>query len=315
MTHMRYWAMSLATAICAAFIAIERFAFAPATAVWIAFGVAIAATIFSLAGFVVALVRENHSFSGLSGLCALAAGWTIIAARTFNTPTALWLAFAGGLALLLLSMRALALHETTTERVVHQLNANGDQPAAQRPSSTRPVTAVPATPTMRAELPISRAMRSWMYWQAHTGLALAGALVVLLTFALTTPGHHHTSPRWITFGIGIAATSLALTALLERALASDDTGPGEGGITGRPAALTLTAASAAIAIAMIVTMIVLSGSSARWVAFALGCALTGASLLAAAIHELTTERVRHELEIAAPAPAPRTEPTTRTPAA
>ena len=35
MTHMRYWAMTFAVAIGGAFLAIERFAFAPTTAVWI----------------------------------------------------------------------------------------------------------------------------------------------------------------------------------------------------------------------------------------------------------------------------------------
>ncbi|SRR5579884_1221072 len=313
MTHMRYWAMSLAAAICGGFIAIERFAFAPTTAVWIALGVAIAATVFSLAGFGVALERENHAFSGPSALCTLVAGWTIIATRTFATPTALWLAFAGGLVLLMLALRALALHETTIERVVHQLNADGDQPAAQRSSPVRPAT--PARSTLRARLPISAAMRSWMYWLTHTALALAGSLVVLMSFALTAPGRHHASPQWIAFAIGIAATCAALSALLERTLARDDAGPGEGGLTGRAAAITITAASAALAIAMIVTMIVLSGSSARWVAFALGCGLVGASLLASIIHELTSERVRHELEIEVPVPASRAQPTPRTPAA
>ena len=36
MTHMRYWAMTFAVAIGGAFLAIERFAFAPSNAVWIA---------------------------------------------------------------------------------------------------------------------------------------------------------------------------------------------------------------------------------------------------------------------------------------
>jgi hypothetical protein len=312
MTHMRYWAMSLATAICGGFIAIERFAFAPSTAVWVAFGVAIAATVFSLAAFLVALVREDHAFSGLSALSALLAGWTIIATRVFSKPSALWLAFAGGVTLLLLSLRALALHETTIERVVHAL-----EPAeSTRPIPTRSV-AGPASSTERfslaRRLPISAVMRSWMYWLTHTGLALAGAFLVLMTFALSVPGHHHASPRWIAFGIGIAATYLALSLLLERTLAPD-TGRNDGGTSGRLAAIGVTGASAAVGIAMIVTMIVLSGNSARWVAFALGCAMVGVSLLASVVHELTSERVRHELEIAAPSAVARTEPTPTAPA-
>jgi len=296
MTHMRYWAMTIATAICGAFIAIERFAFSAHTAVWIAFAVAIAATVLSAGAFFAALLRDNHAFSGLSGLSVLSAVWTIIAERTFTTSTALWLAFAGGLVLLLLSVRALALHETTIERVVYSLAPSGGERAEAAPSAS-PVA------SGSARLTISAAMRSWMYWLTHTGLALAGAFVVLLTFALTVPGHHHASVRWITFGIGIAATAVALASLLGRALVRDFAGPREG-LSGRVAAIGLSAASTAVGVAMIVTMSVFAGSTARWVAFALGCGLAGVSLLAALVHELTSEHVRHELEVAAPAGAP-----------
>lgn len=297
MTHMRYWAMSLAAAVGGGFIAIERFAFAPTAAVWIAFGVAIAVLVFSLAALGVALARENHAFSGLSAATALIAGWTIIAMRTFATPAALWLAFAGGVTVLLLSLRALALHETTIERVVHALELGGLREPA-RASSPVAVT----SPTADGPRPrIGDAMRSWMYWLTHMGIALAGALVVLLTFALTS-GAHHASPRWIAFGIGIAALFVAVGSLVGRGLAHDTTG--EGTKPGRRPAIVVTTASAVVAIALIVTMAVLSGSTARWLAFALGLGLVGVSLLASLIHELTSERVRHELEIAQAPTAP-----------
>jgi len=152
-------------------------------------------------------------------------------------------------------------------------------------------------------LEISAPMRAWMYWLTHTALAVAGAFVVLMTFALSTPGGHHASPRWIAFGVGIAAAVVALGALLERGLLRDGGARSDGGPSGRVAALGLTAASAAIAIAMIATMVIYTGTTARWVAFALGCALVGISLLASVIHEITSERVRHELEVAEPARA------------
>jgi hypothetical protein len=82
MTHMRYWAMTFAVAIGGTFLAIQRFAFAPTTAVWIAFGVASAAVVLSLAAALVALLRDNQSFSGVSALSALVAGWTVIALRS-----------------------------------------------------------------------------------------------------------------------------------------------------------------------------------------------------------------------------------------
>jgi hypothetical protein len=310
MMHIRYWAMTLATAVCGAFIAVERFAFARGPAVWIAFGVAIAATVLSAAAFLVALLRENHAFSAMSGLSVLAGVWTIIAQRTFAAPTALWLAFAGGLVLVLLALRGLALHETTIERVVYSLAPAGDQTAGvHSPAGGRsgevPETAgeAAAGSSVRRGFAISAAMRSWMYWLTHTGLALAGAFVVLLTFALTAPGHHHASVRWIAFGIGIAATAVALASLLERAFAREFAGLREG-LSGRLGAIALTATSMAVGVAMIVTMSVLSGSHARWVAFGLGCGIAGVSLVALIVHELTSERVRHELEITAPAAQP-----------
>ena len=155
MTHMRYWAMTFAVAIGGAFMAIERFAFAPTTAVWIAFGVAVAAVVSSLAATLVALLRDNQAFSGLSAISALVAAWTVIATRAFTTPTALWLAFAGGVVLLALSLRALALHETTVERVVHQLDVNG---------SGETFAAI-----RRRGIEISGTMRSWLHWLGHTG--------------------------------------------------------------------------------------------------------------------------------------------------
>lgn len=311
MTHMRYWALTLAVGICGAFIAIERFAFNQTAAVWIAFGVAVAATVLSFCALLVAMLRENHAFSGLSALAALVAGWTVIDTLVFNKPAALWVAFAAGLILLLLTLRSLALHETTIERVVHALerapSVEADRPAAATSTNSTSHWSARAAS-------ISLAMRSWTYWLAHIGLALAGALVVLMTFALTAPGHHHAPVRWVAFAIGIGATCIALSALTERVLPATR-GSADRGRFDRIAGLVLSASSAAIAIAMIVTMAVFSGATARWVAFALGCGLVGASLLAYAVHELTSERVRHELEIAEPAPAPRAYPTAARPAA
>ena len=63
MTHMRYWAMTFAVAIGGAFLATQRFAFAPTSAVWIAVGVAVAAVVLSLAAVLVALLRDSQAFS------------------------------------------------------------------------------------------------------------------------------------------------------------------------------------------------------------------------------------------------------------
>jgi hypothetical protein len=297
MSHMRYWAMSFGAGVAGGSLAVERFAFAPNHAVTIAFWVAIAAAVFSLAGTGVALLRENQTFAGLSALSALVAGWTIIATRTFTTPTALWLAFAGGLALLLLSLRALALHETTVERVVHALawSGSGDgTPTITTSSVSSEGFSAAWDRPVRGGLSVSGEMRSWLQWLSNTGLALGGAFVVLTTFAWQHPGQSLSSPRWVWFGVAVAAASITLVALLEHGLAVRD----EGAKPARIAALLLTAAGAVVAIGLVVMMIALHGADARWWAFGLGSGMVGASLVASALHELTSERVRHELELA-----------------
>ena len=162
MTHMRYWAFSLSAGIGRAFIAIERFAFASTDAVWIAFAVATATAALSLAATVVALPRENHTFSGLSAVSAVVAAWTTIATRAFTTPTALWMAFAGGAALLMLSLRALALHETTVERVVQRLELN---------DSGEPTAGI-----QRRGVEISGTIRTWLPWLGQHGRCPRGRL-------------------------------------------------------------------------------------------------------------------------------------------
>jgi MFS family permease len=304
MTHTRYWAMSVATAVAGAFIAIERFAFAEADAIWITFAVALAATVFSLAAFGVALLRENRAFSGMSALSALAGGFTVIAMRAFNAPTSLWIALAGGVALLLISLRALALHETTVERVTYALEHG--LPVATIEGLVPEEAPAPAAPQrgrvamLARRLEVSAPMRSWTYWLALTGIALAGGFVVLMSFALNVPGTNYDTMRWLTFGIGIATGLMALGALLQHVVVNRRPAA-EGEAPGRREAILATGASLAVSLGMIATMAIYSTSTLRWIAFALGAGLAGISLLAQVAHELTSERVRHELEVAAPA--------------
>ncbi len=69
----------------------------------------------------------------------------------------------GGIVLLVLSLRALALHEATVEQVVHQLEVDGSGEAFAA--------------IRRRGIEISGTMRSWLHWLGHTGIGLAGALV------------------------------------------------------------------------------------------------------------------------------------------
>ncbi len=279
MTHMRYWAMTFAVAIGGAFLAIERFAFVPSNAVWIAFGVAVAAVALSLAAALVALLRDNQTFSGVSAVSAAVAAWTVIATRAFTAPTALWLVFAGGLALLALSLRALALHETTVEQVVHQLEVNG---------SGETFAAI-----RRRGIEISGAMRSWLHWLGRTGIGLAGAFVVASTFVWphATP---ELSPRWLAFGVAAVAGAIGLGLLLDGLVDVQRTNM----TLARTTEILLTTVSVAVAAALMVLTAAHGIGNLRWWTFGLGAALVGASLMASIVHELSTERVRHELEVA-----------------
>jgi len=293
MTHTRYWAATLATALCGGFIVIVRFAFDSTSTPWIVFGVAIGATVLSLGAFLVALSRSSHAFSGLSALNALIGAWTIIAMLTLNKPAAGWLAFACGLGLLVVSLRALALHETSIERIVHALE---DEEADRGQLATTTNTSV-------RQFTVSAPMRSWLSWLTNTAIAVTGGFIVVLTFALTRPGTNHVSPRWVAFGLAIGVTCVAVGSLLDRALLRRNGRTADWTAEGRGSLLALAAGNLAAGVALIVTMLLYAGDTARWIAFALGCAMVGVSLLALAVHEITTERVRHELEVAHPRPA------------
>jgi hypothetical protein len=278
MTHMRYWAMTFAVAIAGAFLAIERFAFAPSTAVWIAFAVAAAAVILSLAAALVAVLRDNHAFSGVSAVSALVAAATVIATRAFTTPTALWLVFAGGILLLTLSLRALALHETTVEQVVHQLEVDG---------SGETFAAI-----RRRGIEISGTMRSWLHWLGHTGIGLAGAFIVASTFVWphATP---EVSPRWLAFGVGAAAATIGVGLLFDGLL-----GVRRANLKGPQAIEILLTVAVVAAAGGVIVLTAADISNLRWWTFGLGAGLAGVALLASIVHELSSERVRHELEVA-----------------
>lgn len=278
MTHMRYWAMTFAVAIGGAFLAIERFAFAPTTAAWIAFAVAAAAVVLSLAAALVALLRDNSTFSGVSAVTALAAAWTVIGTRVFTTPTALWLAFAGGIVLLTLSLRALALHETTVEQVVHQLEVDG---SGETSAAIR-----------RRGIEISGTMRSWLHWLGHTGIGIAGAFVVAGTFIWpqATP---NLSPRWLAFGVAVVAATIGLGLLLDGLIDFRRTNM----TASRTIEILLSVAAVAVSGAVI-ALTAANISNLRWWTFGLSAGLAGVSLVASIVHELSSERVRHELEVA-----------------
>jgi hypothetical protein len=107
-----------------AFLVVAAMTFAPATAGWLAFGVAAGLTL--LAGF--SAVRATQPAQKVGhGLLAVAALWSLVAALTFTGATQTWLVFANAAGLALLAVADLVSHEVTTERVVHELVVKNDQ--------------------------------------------------------------------------------------------------------------------------------------------------------------------------------------------
>jgi hypothetical protein len=62
--------------------------------------------------------------------------------------------------------------------------------------------------------------------------------------------------------------------------------------------IVLTASAVAVAAALIVLTAIQGVGNLRWWTFGLGAGLTGVALAASIVHELSSERVRHELEVA-----------------
>lgn len=108
-----------------AFLAVTSVFFTTAVAGWIGFGVFTGLAVIGAAGAVFATrvsARIGHGVLGLVGL------WSLIAALVFTSPALL---FADALAVVLVALVDLTVHELSTERVVHQLEVRTTEPAAK----------------------------------------------------------------------------------------------------------------------------------------------------------------------------------------
>jgi hypothetical protein len=300
--HMRYWAATLGAAASGGFIAIAPFAFHHHNAIWSAFSVAILGALLSLAATALALRRDDFRFSGVSALGVLIAGFVIIATRDFTGSTAMWLTFAGGVALFLVELRALAMHQAASERVVFSLvGTNGSSKSVTLRSGNG--LSDFSLEQLRDDLEVSARMRSWIHWLMHTTLGIAGTFVVLTTFAWrhvnAVPG---VQPRYVWMGVGIAAGIAALLVLVEHLVTASD----HGFPIGRIAAMTVAGAALAVSLGLVGVM-AFHHVNYRWTAFALGAAMVGVSVAGAIVHEVSSERFRHDLEVAqvTTTPAPR----------
>lgn len=103
------------------FLAVAAFAFSAPVTGWVGFGVFTALTVLGGAAAVFATRRGARIGHGLLGLVSL---WALIAALVFTGSAGMWLVFANALAVALVGLADLTMHEATTERVVHQLEVH-----------------------------------------------------------------------------------------------------------------------------------------------------------------------------------------------
>jgi hypothetical protein len=110
------------------FLAVTAVAFAAPTAGWIGFGVSTGLTVLGALGAVFATRRGARIGHGVLGLVGL---WSLIAALTFTGPALTALVFADALAVALVGLVDLTVHEMSTERVVHELEVRSTPVVSQ----------------------------------------------------------------------------------------------------------------------------------------------------------------------------------------
>jgi hypothetical protein len=108
-------------AVAGGFLAVSSFTFAAGTAAWLAFAVSTGVTVLAAA----ALARSGVSKISVGYGAAFAVGlWSLIAALLFTGSALPWLIFADAVALVAVALADLALHEISTERVVHTIEVH-----------------------------------------------------------------------------------------------------------------------------------------------------------------------------------------------
>jgi hypothetical protein len=104
--------------IAGAFLVVASRVFTGGQLEWIAFGVSAAVLLAGVVGLTIATMQRH--VVGYGTLSAIAA-WSAVAALIFTGTTLGWLVFADAVVLAVAALGALAVHEFTTERVVHTL--------------------------------------------------------------------------------------------------------------------------------------------------------------------------------------------------
>jgi hypothetical protein len=110
--------LGTAFALAGGFLVAASLAFSVNTVGWLAFGVSTGVAVLAAA----ALAKHGISRGSYGYAGAFAVGlWSLIAALIFTGNTLTWLVFADAAALVAVALTDLALHEISTERVVHTI--------------------------------------------------------------------------------------------------------------------------------------------------------------------------------------------------
>jgi hypothetical protein len=104
--------------LAAAFLVVAAMTWSAGIAGWTAFGVSAGVTVIAATSAV--LTRNSAAKLG-HGVIGLAALWSLVAALAFSGTLLTWLVFADAIAVGVLALADLTVHEATTEKVVHQL--------------------------------------------------------------------------------------------------------------------------------------------------------------------------------------------------
>jgi uncharacterized membrane-anchored protein len=125
-------------------------------------------------------------------------------------------------------------------------------------------------------------------------LALAGGFLVVVSFAFTASA---AAAIGFAFGIGILLVSGALGSLYASKRVHSQAIGRDNGRVRLPVWRTIAGVCASVAVWQIVQSLVFAASTSRWLTFADGLAFLATALAGLIVHELSTERVVHALEV------------------
>src|SRR3984885_7095564 len=111
--------------VAAAFLTVASMAWSAGPAGWTAFGVSTGIAVLAVASVATAKRNSLRVGHGLLGLVAL---WSLVAALAFSGTALTWLVFADAIPVCVLALADLAVHEATTERIVHSLEVRDPAP-------------------------------------------------------------------------------------------------------------------------------------------------------------------------------------------